>query len=99
MPIYQILFHGSDFHVQIDDDVVCGFYTARRQRGSDPRNAFQLAYHKLRNEPKTAALFAESREAGSEPILEMEKIYEISIRQYLFSKYPKGFIFYQDSDD
>jgi hypothetical protein len=49
-------------------------------------------------EKRVIQLLAQSREAGCDPKVETDDLFQISLRYYLFGKYPKGFILYPESE-
>lgn len=97
MAYYQVLFHGSGFHVEEEDGAIIeGFYTGRRIVAPDAASAFELAKSKLQGEAKTQQLIAQSIAAGCTPQIEMEEVFRISFWRYWTSRCPTGFIFYEN---
>ena len=101
MGTYQILFHGFGFQGSLDGDPggIAGFYTARRVRADGPDEAYLTALELLKSEEKTKSLVDESVSNGSNPRFEAEEIFEVPFWSRMFGRYPKGFIFYDDSDE
>ncbi|WP_009960567.1 hypothetical protein [Verrucomicrobium spinosum] len=96
MPFYQITFHGSGFNTQVegDDKPLIGFYTVRRVWTVNAREARILALDSLEQEENVERLRSDARENGSTPVIQVDTVGQITLWQYLFGKYAKGFIFY-----
>jgi hypothetical protein len=100
MPFYQSLLHGRDFHMEDEDGShIVGFYTGRKVHAADERQAEARLRETLPREEKVAVLISQSREAGSDPKVECDEIFRISMWRYLFEKCPRGFIFYSESEE
>ncbi len=101
MGTYQILFHGFGFDVSLDGEsgAIAGFYTARRVKADGPDAAYLTALDLLKSEDKTKSLIDESVSNGANPRFEAEEIFAVPFWSRIFGRYPKGFIFYDDSED
>jgi hypothetical protein len=101
MGTYQILFHGSEFNVALDGEegAIAGFYTARRVKAESSDDAFLAALQILKSEEKTESLINESISNGSNPRFEAEEIFEVPFWSRIFGRYPKGYIFYDDTEE
>ncbi|WP_038166637.1 hypothetical protein [Verrucomicrobium sp. BvORR106] len=98
MPFYQITFHGSGFntHIEGGDKPLIGFYTVRRVWAADSWDAKRLALDRLEQEEKVEWLRSDARSHGSTPAIQIQEVDQITLWNYLFGSYTKGFIFYSN---
>lgn len=100
MPFYQNILHGHGFHIEGDDGPVCvGFFTGRKAYAADARQAERRLRERFLREKKVVHLMEQAREAGCEPQVETQDLFPITLRHYLFGKYPKGFILYPNDGE
>jgi hypothetical protein len=99
MPFYQNILHGHGFRIKWDDGVVyVGFFTGRKVYAADACQAERRLRERFLREKKVVHMIEQAREAGCEPKVETHDLFPISLRHFLFGKYPKGFILYPDDE-
>ncbi len=91
---YEVIIHGSGFHVQTDEGaVLSGFYATRRVRADDPFEANAHAIAMVQKELTAEEQFGRPEAQPEGASLLVEECYRVGWFMRLLTKAPQGFEF------
>ena len=103
MPTYQLLLHTTGIKLDLgdgDDSPAIGFYTSRRVRAENSKQAHDTIMEEMDADPKLADIFKPGHDAGLRPNTQVEEIYIIPWWRTILPWRKPGLAFYtEDAHD